>query len=95
MVGAEERPETEPFGLLGHPQQVVVGGALLGFGEDAQLHGASLPGGAALRSMAHDEDLAARIALLIGVDRRGGDSASKEPHRHSTIVDRSINEASH
>ena len=39
VVGAEEGPEAETFGLLGDPHQVVVGGSLLGFGEDAQLHG--------------------------------------------------------
>ena len=45
MVAAEECPETEGFGALGHGQQGVVGGALLGLGEDTEigeLHGSNL-----------------------------------------------------
>jgi hypothetical protein len=38
VVGPEEGVEAECFGLLGHGGQVVVGGALLGFGEDAKVH---------------------------------------------------------
>ena len=39
VVGAEERPEAEPLGLLRDPEEVVVRRALLGFGEDTELHG--------------------------------------------------------
>src|SRR5699024_10486711 len=39
VVRPEERPEPEPLGLEGHGQEVVVGGTLLGFGEDPELHG--------------------------------------------------------
>ena len=42
VVGAEERPEAEPLGLQGDREQVVVRRALLGFGEDPQLHAPTL-----------------------------------------------------
>ena len=38
VVGAEERVEAELLGGPGDRQQVVVGRALLGLGEDAQVH---------------------------------------------------------
>ena len=38
VVGAEEGVEAEVFGGPGHAELVVVGRALLGFGEDAQVH---------------------------------------------------------
>ncbi|GAB2835196.1 hypothetical protein GCM10022221_37720 [Actinocorallia aurea] len=43
MVGAEERPETEALCLLGDREEVAVGGAFLGLGEDAEFHGGNLP----------------------------------------------------
>ena len=39
VVGPEERVEAERLGLAGDRQQVVVGRALLGLGEDAQCDG--------------------------------------------------------
>ena len=39
VVGAEERAVPALLGRPGHGEQVVVGGALLGLGEHAQLHG--------------------------------------------------------
>src|SRR5699024_9758442 len=42
--GAEERGEAQLLAALGHGEDVVVGGALLGFGEDAKVHGLSVPG---------------------------------------------------
>ena len=38
VVGAEEGVEAELLGAPGDGEQVVVGGALLGLGEDAELH---------------------------------------------------------
>ena len=38
VVRAEEAVEAERLGRLGHGEQLLVGGALLGLGEDAQLH---------------------------------------------------------
>ena len=42
VVGAEERGVAEFFGLLGHRELVGVGGALLGFDEDTEVHAAQL-----------------------------------------------------
>ncbi|GHH31365.1 hypothetical protein GCM10018780_92110 [Streptomyces lanatus] len=38
MVGAEERVEAKVLGGLRHAEQGVVGGPLLGLGEDAKIH---------------------------------------------------------
>ncbi|GAA4484643.1 hypothetical protein GCM10023094_38210 [Rhodococcus olei] len=38
MVGPEERAVAESLGGLGDAEQLLVGRALLGFGEDSQLH---------------------------------------------------------
>ena len=38
VIGAEERVEPQLLGELGHAQELVVGGALLGLGEDPQPH---------------------------------------------------------
>src|SRR5690606_35357687 len=43
VVGAEERIEPQQLALLGDREEVVVGGALLGLGEDAQSHQAGEP----------------------------------------------------
>ena len=43
VIRAEERSESEVLGRPRDSEQVVVRRALLGFGEDAQLHEASLP----------------------------------------------------
>ena len=50
VVGAEEGVEAERLGPLRHPEQLVVGRALLGLDEDAEQHGAQ-PTGSALRSV--------------------------------------------
>jgi hypothetical protein len=42
MVGAEEGVESEFLGRLRDCEQLIVGRALLGFGEDSQLHGFNL-----------------------------------------------------
>jgi hypothetical protein len=42
VVGSEEGVEAQSFTGLGHPKQIVIGSALLGLGEDAQIHRYSL-----------------------------------------------------
>jgi hypothetical protein len=44
VVTAEEGTEAEPLGCLGYGQEVVIGGALLGLGEDAEVHTPFYPG---------------------------------------------------
>ncbi len=39
VVGAEEGVEAELLGEAGDSEELVIAGALLGFGEDAELHG--------------------------------------------------------